>query len=264
VTEEQTIQTKQRTRPPGTPIWNDVSAPDAAAARDFYTSLFGWDVFVAPEEQYGGYGMFLQDSKQVAGVGPTMGEHQPAAWSTYVLTENAEETMAKVTAAGGQVVVPPMVVGTNGTMAIFTDPTGAFLGVWQPGTHAGAGLFHVPVSVAWNELQSRDIGVASSFFKAVFGWEAETSPFGDAEYTHWKIDGRGVAGGMPLGITLAAETPPLWLIFFSVRNCDDTVARAGELGASVLAEPVTSEDGRYAVIQDPQGAVFGVISAIPQ
>jgi predicted enzyme related to lactoylglutathione lyase len=38
------------------------------------------------------------------------------------------------------------------------------------------------------------------------------------------------------------------------------VALAQELGATVLAEPVRSEDGLYSVLRDPQGAVFGVIS----
>jgi predicted enzyme related to lactoylglutathione lyase len=260
MTEQQTEPTQQQTYPVGTPIWNDVSAPDAAAARAFYTSLFGWDVFVNPDEQYGGYGMFLQDGKQVAGVGPTMDEHQPAAWTMYVLTENAEAVAAKVTAAGGQVVVPPMTVGPNGTMAIFIDPSGASLGVWQPGTHKGAELFHRPGSVAWNELHSRDIGASSRFYAEVFGWEAERSPFGDVEYTMWKLDGRGVAGGIPHGRVTPAEVTPGWFAYFSVQNCDAMVARAQELGATVLAEPVRSEDGLYSVLRDPQGAVFGVIS----
>lgn len=264
MTELQTSQTEQQTYSPGTPIWNDVSAPDAAAARTFYTGLFGWDVVVTPGEEYGGYGMFSQDGKQVAGVGPTMDENQPAAWTMYVMTENAEETTAKVTAAGGQIVVPPMVVGSSGTMALFIDPSGAHLGGWQPGTHKGADLFHRPVSVAWNELHSRDIGASSSFYAQVFGWEAETSPFEDIEYTMWKLNGRGVAGGIPHARVTPTEVPPDWFAYFSVPNCDDMVARARELGANVLAEPITSEDGRYSVLKDPQGAIFGVISAVSQ
>ena len=260
MTEQQTTRSEQPIYPPGTPIWNDVSAPDAAAARDFYASLFGWDVGATPGEEYGGYGMFLQDGKHVAGVGPTPDGHQPAAWLMYVHIENAEETTAKVAAAGGQVVVPPQAVGSNGTMAIFTDPSGASLGVWEPGTFTGAELFHRPGSVAWNELHSRDFGASSKFYAKVFGWQAESSPFGEIEYTLWKVNGRGVAGGFPLDSTVAADVPPVWFSYFSVPNCDVMVTRARELGATVLAEPLTSEDGRYSVLQDPQGAIFGVIS----
>jgi predicted enzyme related to lactoylglutathione lyase len=261
VTELQDSGTRQQTYPPGTPIWNDVNAPDPAAARAFYTDLIGWDVAVSPDDQYGGYGMFLHDGKQVAGVGPTMGGDGFAAWSMYVLTEDAEETTSRVAAAGGQVVLPPLVVGTTGTMAIYTDPTGAFVGAWQPGTHKGADLFHTPGAVAWNELHSRDIAAASSFYAAVFGWQAEAEPFGDGEYTYWKIDGQNAAGGVTIAAEVPADVPSYWLVYISVPDCDQTVARALELGATVVSGPLTSEDGRYAAIRDPQGAVFGVISA---
>lgn len=247
----------------GTPVWNDLSAPDAAAARMFYTALFGWDVSITPGEQYGGYGMFLYDGKTVAGVGPTMDRNGPAAWLMYVLTDNAAETTARVAAAGGQVAVSPLAVGTQGTMAIFIDPAGASVGVWQPGIHGGAESMHSLMSVAWNELHSRDMAAVAPFYAAVFGWEAESSPFGDSEYTYWKLDGRGVAGGVPLAPTRPAEMPSHWLAFFAVPNCDDMVARARELGATTLTGPLTSEDGRYCILQDPQGAIFGMISAAP-
>ncbi len=35
--------------------------------------------------------------------------------------------------------MPPMDVMEFGRMAIFVDPVGAAFGVWQPGTHKGAG-----------------------------------------------------------------------------------------------------------------------------
>ena len=190
-----------------------------------------------------------------------MDEHQSATWLMYVLTDNVEEVSSKVTAAGGRVILAPTAVGTRGTAAIFADPNGARVGVWQPGTHRGAELFHRLGTVAWNELHAHDIGAASDFYKAVFGWEAETSPFGDVDYTMWKLDGRGVAGAIPLDVATAAEVPARWFSYFSVRDCDRTVARALELGATVLAEPIRSEDGLYSVLRDPQGAVFGVISA---
>ncbi len=259
MTEQQSNATEQRTHLPGSLVWNDITTPDTAAARKFYSSLFGWDVSTAPDNEYG---MFLHRGKKVAGVGPVMNDNQPARWSTYVLTENAEETAAKVAAAGGEVAVAPTTMGTHGTMASFVDPAGAFLGVWQPGTHQGADQFHSPVSVAWNELHSRDIGASSRFFAAVLGWENESTPFGDIDYTYWKVDGRLVAGGVPLSPTRPAETPSHWFAFFSVPNCDDMVVRARNLGATVLAEPLTSEDGRYSILQDPQGAIFGVISAV--
>ena len=39
------------------PVWIDLSTSDPAAARDFYARLFGWQVEVDPDPQYGGYAM---------------------------------------------------------------------------------------------------------------------------------------------------------------------------------------------------------------
>jgi predicted enzyme related to lactoylglutathione lyase len=49
-----------------------------------------------------------------------------------------------------------------------------------------------------------------------------------------------------------------------VNDPDATVAKAKELGASVLVEPMDIPGvGRFAVLQDPQGAAFGVIRGDP-
>ena len=86
-----------------------------------------------PPEETGGYGFFLKDGKLVAGYGPQMNPGPPV-WTTYVSVADADETAAKVTAAGGTVLMPPMDVMTAGRMAVFQDPGGAFLSIWQPGT----------------------------------------------------------------------------------------------------------------------------------
>src|SRR4051812_11199028 len=39
------------------PAWIDLGTTDAAAAGRFYSTVFGWDVEVNPDPQYGGYGL---------------------------------------------------------------------------------------------------------------------------------------------------------------------------------------------------------------
>ena len=39
------------------PAWVDLASADAAASREFYGSLFGWEIEVNPDPQYGGYGL---------------------------------------------------------------------------------------------------------------------------------------------------------------------------------------------------------------
>jgi predicted enzyme related to lactoylglutathione lyase len=77
------------------------------------------------------------------------------------------------------------------------------------------------------------------------------------EYTIWMMGERGIAGAMP---PPADGIPPYWGVYFAVADTDATVAKATELGASVLAEPMDLPDvGRMAALADPQGAAFNVI-----
>ena len=54
--------------------------------------------------------------------------------------------------------------------------------------------------------------------------------------------------------------PPSWGVYFSVVDADAIVTKAEALGASVLVEPTDIPAGRFAVLADPQGAVFNVMT----
>ena len=113
----------------------------------------------------------------------------------------------------------------------------------------------------WNELMTRDVEGAKRFYNAVFGWEGETDPgSGAAEFTLWKLDGRTIGGVSNMADRFPPELPPHWGVVFAVEDTDATTARARELGAVVQVEPTDITIGRYAVLADPQGAVFTVIA----
>lgn len=201
--------------------------------------------------------MFRSNGKLVAGSGPVMGDGPPA-WTTYMRSADAAATAQKVRDAGGDVVAEPMVIGDSGTMAIFRDPTGAYFGIWQNGLHTGAELFNEPVSVTWNELGTRDVETAKRFYAAVFGWRAD----GD-EYVEWQLDGKRIGGCVNLDQAgLPAAVPANWLSYFAVASVDDTVKRVEGLGGTVnVPARDIPEMGRFAVVADPQGAVFAVFSS---
>ncbi len=55
------------------------------------------------------------------------------------------------------------------------------------------------------------------------------------------------------------QTPPSWLIYFAVTDCDATAKKAGGLGGGTIVPPTDIPDaGRFAVLRDPQGAVFAI------
>ncbi len=245
------------TYPPGTPIWVDLSTSDVDAGRRFYQELFGWTSDEPAPPEYGGYAMFRQGSKTVAGSGPLMEGGHPA-WNTYLRASSAAETTQKVRDAGGEVVVEPMQIMDAGTMAVFKDPTGAYISIWQDGTNKGAELFNEPVSLSWNELGTRDVEAAKRFYNAVFGWTTK----GDS-YLEWQLDGRTIGGCNDMNaMGLPQQIPPHWLVYFAVKSCDEMADRAKELGGAVSMPPQDIPGmGRFSVLADPQGAVFAVFSS---
>jgi uncharacterized protein len=246
-------------QPAGTPIWTDLGSPDPAASASFYGQLFGWESQDLGEEA-GHYTFFTSDGKVVAAVGPHMSEGQPTVWTTYIATDDVEATARKVTEAGGQVLVPPMAVMDQGSMAIFTDSAGAAFAVWQPAKMLGAEKFNQPVSMSWNELSTRDVDAAKRFYPAVFGWGVQSNAMPQGgEYIEWQVGGKSVAGGTPMNEHMPPQVPSFWLVYFAVANADATVAKAQELGATLSAGPYDIPQGRFAILSDPQGATFAII-----
>jgi predicted enzyme related to lactoylglutathione lyase len=246
---------------PGTPSWVDLASPDPDASARFYGGLFGWDAPEAgPVEETGGYRMLRREGKNVAGLGPTQAPDQPAMWTTYVSTDDAEAVAAKVREAGGQVVMEPFDVLGAGRMAVFVDPAGAFISVWQPKDHSGADVVNEPGSLCWNELATRDIDQAKAFYRAAFGWEGETNAYGDTSYTEWKLGGRTIGGMIRMNEQWPAEVPPHWMVYFAVADVDGAAKRVEELGGKVAVQPTDTPAGRFAVVNDPHGAVFSIIT----
>ena len=242
------------------PSWVDLMVPDPEAARAFYSGLFGWVAEPNPDPQFGGYAVAQLDGKDVAGIGPLMAEGAPAMWTVYIGTPDADATAAKVTAAGGRVIAPPMQVGPAGRMAVFQDPSGAVFGVWQPAAMPGFGVDHVEGAFGWAELSARGIEQDVAFYRSVFGWSRKTSPMGEmGEYTEWQLDGESVAGGMEMQPMVPAEVPSYWMVYFQVENVPAATAKAAALGARVIAEPMDYPGGQFSVLADPLGATFGLV-----
>lgn len=248
--------------PAGTPSWVDHAAKDVAASSAFYSGLFGWEAEDQGEEM-GHYTIYRKGGKTVAGDMTVMMEGQPSAWVSYVSVDDADATVDLAKKAGAAVFVEPMDVSDIGRMAVFADPTGAAIGIWQPKTFKGAELANEPGSFAWNELNSRDIPAAKAFYPEVFGWTANDMAMDGMTYTEWKLGDRTVAGMLPMPAMVPAEVPSHWLVYFAVDDADATAAKAAASGGATLAPPMDIPPGRFAVLSDPDGAAFAVIKMNP-
>lgn len=248
---------------PGTPCWIDAAVPDVAAAVTFYSELFGWEA-EDMGEAFGHYHQFSKDGERIAGLGPIVEEGMPAAWMTYIATDDIEATAKAVESAGGKVVLPPMEIPGAGHMAGFADDEGAIFAAWQATEHPGCGLVAEPGSLAWNETNRRDHDGAKTFYSAVFGWEVEDgdTPEGAPPYVTWKL-GEDVIGGMLQMDDQWEGIPPHWTTYFAVEDTDASVAKLSDLGGTTITEPFDTPPGRIAVVADPFGATFGLIALTP-
>jgi predicted enzyme related to lactoylglutathione lyase len=286
---------------PGVPCWVDASEPDPGAAIDFYGGLFGWEFQDArPPSSEGNYFIARHEATStsifdlsgevrggdVAAIRSVPEAAPPMAmWNTYFWVDSADEAASKVRDAGGGVVREPFDFMDACRMAVFTDPEGAAFGVWEPKEHKGARLVNDPGAVVFNNLNTRDVEGAKSFYGLVFGWRTG-SIGGGAE--GWTLPGYGdwlerehhpglrkqMAGaGAPEGfedvvgsvVPIAddqPDTPAHWSITFATDDTDATATKATELGGKVIVPPFDAPWStatytiRLTVIADPQGATF--------
>jgi predicted enzyme related to lactoylglutathione lyase len=242
--------------PNGTPCWVDLGTPDPDAAKPFYASVLGW-TYAGGEPGQGDYLMCLRNGRKAAGMGPQQDPDDPPRWTTYFAADDVDATAARVTAAGGSVLAPPMDVGPAGRMAMCADPQDHPFGLWQAGETTGVEVFNEPGSLVWNEAAVADPDAARQFYGAVFDFSWEEIPGADG-YTTFNSDGpplgglSGISPGLPTG----------WSTCFSVASCDDAVAAVEAAGGKVLMAAQDTEFGRFAVVADPWGASFSVMSEI--
>jgi predicted enzyme related to lactoylglutathione lyase len=279
--------------PAGVPCWVDTGQPDPEAAASFYNGLFGWEfVNRMPEDADGQYLIAQLRGRDVAAVGSQPEQAPPTpGWNTYVWVDSADDTAARVKAAGGTVLMEPVDVFDAGRMAVFSDPSGAVFSVWQAEQHKGAQLVNEPGTWNFSELNTRDPEGAKTFYGEVFGWKAEDVDFGDGGFTFWRLPGYGdhlaqrdpgirdrqAADAAPEGFEDAVawlrpmtsdqdpdDVPPHWSITFAVDDADAVAARAAKLGGKVIVPPFDAPYVRMTVISDPQGAVFTASKYVPE
>jgi predicted enzyme related to lactoylglutathione lyase len=204
--------------------------------------------------------MFTLKDKYVAAGSPPQEEGSRSYWTTYLASDDADATAAKIRDAGGTLLREPFDVFDSGRMLVAQDPTGAVFAVWQAREHIGAQLANEPGSLTWNECRTPDAGAAEAFYRAVFGYGVTPMPMGGPEpYRILEVDGRGVAGMAELSGEMAG-IPAHWGVVFAVDDADAAAARAEELGARVVIPPTDiPEIGRFAALEDPVGAGFQVI-----
>jgi predicted enzyme related to lactoylglutathione lyase len=238
---------------PGTFSWAELATSDAAGAKSFYSTLFGWEYQDNPIGEGQVYSMAQRDGRNVAAL---FSSEQPPHWNNYVTVASADESARRARELGGKVVAEPFDVMDVGRMAVIEDPTGAMLCLWEARSNPGAALVNQPGAMTWNDLQTTDVPAAERFYGELFGWTTQEMP----ESGGYRVIRNGERSNGGMQTLRIGGVPPHWMPYF---GCDD-VERLGEQvrdgGGRVLAGPIRMPGGTILVAMDPQGAVFAAWS----
>lgn len=115
---------------------------------------------------------------------------------------------------------------------------------------------------SWCELMTADTEAAKTFYSQVFGWEIKNVPLDGTNYSVIQVGEQEIGGIMSTSAPqVQGCPPPHWGVYVTVSDVEQTATLAQELGAKLLVPPTDIPDvGRFAVLQDPQGAVMSVIT----
>ncbi|MBB2155073.1 VOC family protein [Gluconacetobacter diazotrophicus] len=115
----------------------------------------------------------------------------------------------------------------------------------------------------WYELVTTDADAATAFYRSVIGWSARDSGLPDWHYTMLSAGDRPV-GGL-LEVARAARDDAVrtgWIGYVAVGDVDAVAARVTQAGGAIHRAPQDIPGvGRFAVVADPQGAIFALFQA---
>ncbi|NET10515.1 MAG: VOC family protein [Symploca sp. SIO2B6] len=254
----------------GSFCWWSLMTKDITTANTFYQKLFDWtldNVAVTGQgkttiytTKNGGFGSPIPLPKDFPGA---------SHWMAYVTVADVDNACQKAESLGGQVCAPPFDIPTIGRTAIITDPIGAAFHIFTPGADTLSsdapgtnrdnlnGMGREPGEICWMELMADDPTPLFSFYTALFGWAfAEPMPMNGGEYISITANGSPV-GGLMKRAPNSPPMPPVWLNYFAVESVDDGLAKAENLGGTVILSKMELPDtGSFALIEDPTGSLF--------
>lgn len=248
-----TIQTKL-----GHFVWHENQGTDIEAAKSFYSSLLGWE-FETFKPGEVDYVMISSHGATHGGFWPAPPEGAPSAWLGHVYVKDCDAAAEKAKALGGAILHGPMDVPDVGRFALLQDPQGAVVSAY---TFAGTGAAVGEGVFVWDELSSPDVDASKRFYGEVFEWTSEDRDMGGGMiYTTFRRGEAQVAGLYGQSTDMAG--PAEWHPYLGTDDVDASAVRAAELGATQLV-PATDipEVGRFAMLLDPNGAMFGLFKPI--
>jgi predicted enzyme related to lactoylglutathione lyase len=117
-------------------------------------------------------------------------------------------------------------------------------------------------TIGWTDLTVEDAETVQSFYASVTGWQPSPVSMGDYDdFNMCAPDTQQPMAGICHARGQNADLPPVWMIYITVADVDDSAATCVEMGGQIEVEPRDMGSmGRYCVIRDPAGAVAALFA----
>ena len=119
----------------------------------------------------------------------------------------------------------------------------------------------IPGTVGWFDLTVDNAAVVRDFYMSVIGWQKQGVEMTDGDETYNDYCMLPPGADAPVagicnrrGVNI--DLPSAWMIYFTVTDLEASLNEVQSRGGRVLRDPTPAgASGRFAVIEDPAGAV---------
>ena len=113
-------------------------------------------------------------------------------------------------------------------------------------------------TICWHEINTPNAEQAKQFYGQMFGWKITPIEMGNFTYHMLNQGGKDFGGIMEMKGPEWQGVPPHWMMYIAVDDVDAAAKHVAELGGKVCVPPTDISVGRFAVVNDPFGAVFSL------
>ncbi|TLY54860.1 MAG: VOC family protein [Gammaproteobacteria bacterium] len=242
-------------------IWHELLTTDTAAAAAFYPKVLPWRT---QPSSMPGYNLWMAGQTQIGGLMalPPEAAGTPPHWLIYVGTPSVDASCSQAQGLGAKVLKAPSDIPNVGRFAVLSDPQGATFALFTPAAGAPPPGPQPPQGAfSWHELATTDVSGALRFYGELFGWRRGAGHDMGAMGVYQLFEhGGNAVGGM--SNVQGPSSPPSWLSYVHVSECNRAVGAAKAAGGRLLHGPMEVPGGSWiALFMDPQGGAFAVQEA---
>lgn len=122
--------------------------------------------------------------------------------------------------------------------------------------------FETHGAFSWTELMTSDVPAARKFYSELLGWKIRDMEGSAMQYAVISAGDHDIGGVMAIPAQ-AKGMPAAWGTYVTVENVDEVAGKVSGLGGKILVPPKDIPGvGRFALIQDPQGATLSLITYV--